>query len=112
MATETTPDEFALMDSRNAFAWNLLTELRERSTKPEVVEASEILLANIADPTDYAVIVWPNEDDLRSFDETEWGTDENGHWSDCYETPLVWCDRQDEHSLIVWYSAKYGQTGE
>jgi hypothetical protein len=111
MATNTTPDEFALLDSRNAFAWNLLTELRERSTKPEVVESSDILLANLSDPTDYAVVVWANAEDIRSLDETAWGVDERGHWSDCYEAPLVWCDLQDDHSLIVWYSAKYGERG-
>lgn len=112
MSTHTSPDEFDLMDSRNSFAWNLLCELRERSIHPEVIASSEIMLANLSDPSDHAVIVWANEDDLVRLDETEWGIDENGHWSDCYGAPLVWCEQLDEHSLVVWYSAQYGQSGE
>lgn len=109
MNTPTAPDEFALLDSRNAFAWNLLCELRERSRDDELIASSEILLADISDPTDYAVVVWGDEDDLRYLDETAWGVDERGHWSDCYEAPLVWCDQQDGHSLVIWYSARYGE---
>lgn len=112
MGAHTKPDEFDLMDSRNAFAWNLLCELRDRATDEEVSGASEIMLANLSDPTDYAVVVWPDADDLNRLDETAWGVDENGNWSDCYEAPLVWCDQQDGHSLVIWYSAQYGQRGD
>lgn len=111
MSAHTKPDEFDLMDSRNAFAWNLLCELRERSTDRQAVECSEILLASLTDPADGAVVVWPNADDLLRLDDTEWGVDDRGHWSDCYEAPLVRCEQQDDHALAVWYSAQYGETG-
>ena len=112
MSTHTTPDEFDLMDSRNSFAWNLLCELRERCDDPALVASSEILLASLTDPMDGAVVVWPEAKDLSHMDETAWGVDERGQWSDCYETPLVWCDQQDAHSLTVWYSAHYGHKAD
>lgn len=113
MTVDEAPDEFQLMDSRNSFAWNLLCDLRRQNGhRSEIVTASEILIANITDPTDGAVVVWHDADDLRQLDETAWGVDQNGNWSDCYEAPLVWCDQQDEHSLIIWYSARYGEKGE
>ncbi len=112
MGTHTTPDEFDLMDSRNSFAWNLLCELRERCTDPQLVASSEILLATLTDPRDGAVVVWSEADDLSRLDGTEWGVDENGHWSDCYDAPLVRCEQQDDHALAVWFSARYGETEE
>ena len=109
MATHTTPDEFDLMDSRNSFAWNLLCKLRERSADGSLVASSEIMLAKLTDPDDCAVIVWRDSDDLLRLDETEWGVDEQGHWSDCYEASLVRCEQHIDHALAVWYSPQYGQ---